>query len=276
MCQKPTSSNEVRDKKKPYDHSPCDGCYLNHIRVHRTSDGKLIKPKCKSYSCEKHGWMHAKRLQEAIQQKVESWQKVRFWTFTLTNRLSKTPEEHSKSLSKSWRYFVTELRRNKLLSERERNVSYIKVSESHKSGYLHYHVFFSEYIHYSKIKALWEYATSTVFDYLGKLGSVDVRGNLDAKTCSKYVTKYVVKQAKRKLKYANLYSCSGNEALFEKVEKTEHYAVYHIRLRKWVGLRDPRPCLDNSSKDRHKLSADELFEMSISEKMHPPDDAKQK
>lgn len=257
-------------EKSSYDHTPCEGCYLNHIRVYNTKTGQKVQPKCKSYKCEKHGWMQSEKLKEAIERRVKSWEKVRFWTFTLSSKYFKNEKEHSKALSHSWRYFVTELRRNKILNEKQRAVQYIRVSEPHKSGYFHFHVFFSQYIHFNSIRSIWEWATRTATKLEGKLGSVDVRGNINAKATAKYVAKYVVKTANNLIKGQNLYSCSGNEALFEKVEKTESYAVYHVKLDKWVGLRGMRPCLDINTKLHHKSSQEILLEMSLSEKMGAP------
>jgi len=212
--------------------------------------------------------MKENELKEAIERRVKSWEKVRFWTFTLTSKYFKNKDEHRKALSEIWRYFVTELRRNKILNEKQRNVQYIRVSEPHKSGYFHFHVFFSEYIHFNSIKQIWEWACNSATKLPGKLGSVDVRGNIKANTCAKYVVKYVVKTAHSMAKGQNLYSCSGNEALFEKVEKTESYAVYHVKLGKWVGLKDERPCLDINTKLHHKTSQEILLEMSMSEKFN--------
>lgn len=276
-AQKSTSSCGAGTKKQPYDHSPCDGCYLNYLTVYRTTDGKVHKPHCRSYSCEKHGWKHAKRLQEAIESVVSGWDKIRFWTFTLSSKLFNSKEEHSKTLSKIWRYFVTELRRNQILSPADQQVDYIRVSEVHKSGYIHFHCFFNRYIHFSKIYALWLRATEVVLERSDKISGCYVVGNRNAKTVAKYVSKYVTKLAKQKIKYANLYSTSGNVTLFGDPSPENAYAVYDSKRKTWLGLRSLRPLLVNNIEDRHTLLRNEaqlfrnilgsetIFEVSLSD-----------
>lgn len=257
MLEKPTNSCGAGTKKKPYDNSPCEGCYLNYLTVYNTRTGKSHKPHCKSYSCEKHGWKHAKRLQEAIEATVSEWDKIRFWTFTLSSKLFNAPEEHSKCLSKIWRYFVTELRRNKILSESDRKVDYIRVSEMHKSGYIHFHCFFNRYIHFSKIYALWLRATEVVLGRSDKVSGCYVVGNRNAKTVAKYVSKYVTKLAKQKIKYANLYSTSGNITLFGDPRPKDAYAVYDSKRKIWLGLRVPLPLLVSEIEHHHTILRNE-------------------
>lgn len=241
-------------KSIPYDNSPCSHCYLNNLEIYNTRTGKSYNPHCRSYTCEKHGWKHQNRLRDALIKELEKWDRIRFWTFSLSSRVAKSKEDHSKILSKIWRYFVTELRRNNVLSASEKQVKYIRISEAHKSGYIHFHACFDRYIHRSKIDALWKRATEVICKSNEHLSTSYVKGIKSVKNAAVYITKYVTKQANKRIKYSNLYSTSGKIVLFEKVVKEDAYAVYDKKRDLWLGLRDPRPLLVSNIKDHHNYS----------------------
>ena len=73
--------------------------------------------------------------------------------------------------------------------------------------------------------------------------------------------------SKERIKYSNLYSTSGNESLFEKVEKKDTFATYHLLTGKWTGLSVPKPCLEDNIELHHRFTNEVLFEMSIHEKL---------
>src|SRR5690606_19869811 len=114
MCENPPPPK--------YDNTPCDGCYLHNVRVIDKKTGEDWTPVCKSYKCEKHGWIHTKRLEQAPENYLKTFKHVRFWTFTLSSRNFDNPVTHARALSKVWRYFITEMRRSKLLTPAERNI----------------------------------------------------------------------------------------------------------------------------------------------------------
>ena len=238
---------------KKYDKSPCKGCYLNYLTVYNTRTGKSHKPICKSYKCEKHGWRHANRLRKALGAVLESWKNIAFWNFTLSNKVGESKEDHSKILSKIWRYFVTELRRNKLFSNRETETQYIRVTEMHKSGFIHFHAFFDRYIHHSKIIAIWRRATEVVTGRSEKLSGAYVVGNRRASAVTNYVVKYVTKQANLRIKYANLYSTSGTIILFDQTKAIDAYAVWDSKRKIWLGLRPPHHLLVAHIEHHHIL-----------------------
>lgn len=257
--------NPNKSKSSSYDNSPCDGCYLNNLTVYNTRTGKSFKPHCRSYTCVKHGWKHQNRLRDALIKELESWDRIRFWTFSLSSRVAETKEEHSKILSKIWRYFVTELRRNNVLSAYEKEVKYIRISEAHRSGYVHFHACFDRYIHRSKIDALWKRATEVICKSSEHLSTSFVKGIKSVRNAAYYITKYVTKQAHRKIKYSNLYSTCGKIVLFNKIRKEDAYAVYDSARDLWLGLHDPSPLLVDNSKHHHNLYSrnNQLFEIRL-------------
>lgn len=99
-----------------YDWTPCEGCYCNKITVFDVENGKSFKPICKSYKCEKHGWMQQKRLQKALEEHFSKFKYIRMWTFTMTNRVFVDDYQHYFTLTRVWKRFITELRRNKVFS----------------------------------------------------------------------------------------------------------------------------------------------------------------
>lgn len=265
MPNKLTSKCSSERSSPIYDNTPCEGCYLNYIYAFNSRNGDLYRPTCLSYTCKKHSWKKKAMLKEGILRIVKEWDRVRFWTFTVTNRFHESKVEHSKALQKIWHRFVTDLRRLKSLTDYERKVQYIKVSEPHKSGYLHFHAFFDRYISQYKIKRLWENACKAALQSNARLGSCFVVGERSPNQAAYYVVKYATKTAEAKVKGWNLYSCSGNIAVFEKRVKKEVYVVWDSKRRIWLGLREPRPLLVNNSKHHHRFHEGkrELFRKMI-------------
>ena len=231
----------VDKSKKPYDWTPCDGCYSNHIMAYNTTTGEYFRPVCKSYKCEKHGWRHAKRLEEALKKYFGNFTNIRLWTFTLSSRIANDKETHAKILSKCWRYFITEVRRSRILNKNERNIQYVKVAEPHKSGYFHYHILVDQYIAFNKMLVLWESAIESVLKIRGKYGHVNVKGSKTANSAAKYVAKYVVKSAKYGMKHMKLWTKSARVSIFETKESPYVYAVYHELTKVWKGLVPEKP-----------------------------------
>ncbi len=194
----------------------CKTCFSSKIALLNHKTGKVIKPHCKTYDCPDHGWKKANDLAKGIEKWLRTFTQVRMMTFTAKKTKGMSNEDFNERFTKSWHLFVTTLRRNKLFRDNERNVQYIKVYEFHKSGTLHAHVLMSEYIHWSKLQAVWQNSLWTYFGGEGKLGNVNARGTRTPKKASLYVAKYVTKMAIENMGKIRAWSKSGKVAIFAK------------------------------------------------------------
>lgn len=210
--------------------------------------------------------MHQKRLEKALSKYLESFANIRLWTFTLSNKVATDPVEHAKTLSKCWKYFITEARRSNLLTVSERQFQYVKFSEPHQSGYFHYHAFFDRYIHWYKIKALWRSAVETVTGAQTDVGHCHVSGRdarghgkkrapRDAARAAKYVAKYVVKSSKKAHAHMKLWTKSSRVALFEPKVSSGDYIIHHELSNIWVGLRESTALTCSHFDHLHKNAA---------------------
>lgn len=242
MCKNPSSDPASGSSSKaPYDWTPCKGCYLEKVRVYNIDTGESFRPVCKSYRCQKHGWMHQKRLETAIATLLKSWPVVRMWTFTLSSKVAETSEDHARILSQCWRYFITELRRNRLLSKKEQATQYVRFAEPHRSGFFHLHVLVNNYIHWVKVQALWVHACETVTGRQDKIAHCNVRGSKSVAGASKYVAKYVTKSAQLAPKNMKLWTRSSRIAIFKKSVRIHEYVVHHELTGIWFGVFDGSP-----------------------------------
>lgn len=97
-------------------------------------------------------------------------------------------------MRKAWRIFTKELRRNKALTEKQRNVQYVKVVELHKSGYVHFHALFTQYAPIAIISAIWDNACKQVLKTNAHVATAYVRGHKHNHTqAANYVTKSVAR-----------------------------------------------------------------------------------
>lgn len=188
-------------------------------------NGEMFQPHCKSYTCPTHGWKRRKDLEKGIAKWLKQFDYTRLITFTAKFVCTSNIQEHNRKFQRAWHRFITELRRNKMLSKREQNVQYIKVYEYHKSGALHIHALFSEFIHWSKVQALWQYSLERTVGGSGKLGNVNMKGQKNAEKGAKYVAKYVVKMAHDRRSRIRAWSKSGNVALFKKRKSTGEWIM---------------------------------------------------
>lgn len=203
-----------------------EGCYLHNCRMYNVENGHRIFPHCKKYSCPLHGWKKAKDLRKYLTEYLENFESIRFWTFTLSSKSFKSPEDHYRVLSSAWRYFVTYLRRDKHLTVPEQKVQYVKVCDIHKSGYFHFHGFFDRFIHVSKIYVLWNSAIRAASGSDEMAGYCYVKHKLNAKKAASYVTKYVVKSSKFFSFRLRYYSKSGKVKLFPMKTSSGKYAFF--------------------------------------------------
>lgn len=190
---------------------------------------------CKSYSCPYCGPIKRTYLRKGILKVLNQWDKVRFWTFTLSSKIG-DKTIHLSILREAWRLMVDWLRKN------HPNFLYIKIFEEHKSGYTHIHCFFNQYLRWSTIQGLWQHYLDTaiqkspfVIDRLEKVGHCNVKGNFNARVGAAYVTKYVVKTAHNKSRiFRNIYSKSKIIIFFKKynckkIDYEVHIWVSHNR-----------------------------------------------
>lgn len=165
----------------------------NGFTIHNTRTGESFEANCNQYKCPDCGPIKIWRLKKHLVKYFQSWHRIRFWTFTMTSKMSKNEKEHYRQLAKAWYYFTTYLRRTKSLNKSQCGFSYVKVIEMHKSGYIHFHVCVDQYLPYEVVQNIWENACRKVLDCDGHVAQAYVKGNLDAKTSGFYITKYISK-----------------------------------------------------------------------------------
>jgi hypothetical protein len=199
------------------------GCYLQGHYLYNSSDQRIMPLHCNRYSCSLHGWKKKARLQKAIEIELRKFKNIRFWTFTLSSASFDSPEEHYRVLAKAWRKFLTECRRNSILTNFEQKFQYVKVIDSHKSGFLHFHGFFDRYISIYKIYAIWTAAVHWASKSTAVGSSCWVKSLGSAKIASNYVAKYVTKSAAEILFRLNYYSKSQHIVLFPKMNSNQNW-----------------------------------------------------
>jgi hypothetical protein len=157
--------------------------------------GELIPASCNTYRCEHCGWRKKNRLAKALQAYFKQFKIIRFWTFTFQSKIFDLSDETNqlKIASECWRRFVNNLRRSKKLSKHQQKVQYVKVTELHKTGVPHFHVFFDRWIPRAIIQEIWEHSIRSKIDYKEKTGNSFVEGIKNAKAAAEYVCKYMMK-----------------------------------------------------------------------------------
>lgn len=218
-------------------------CYCSNLICYDVDSGKRFPLKCRSYTCSEHGKYNRGRLRNALEKYLKSWSQIRFWTFTLSSATYSDPHEHVRDLQKVWRYFTTELRRNRICTKSEKNTQYIKFCEPHKSGYFHFHAVFDRYVPWSKIYSLWQAAVSNVTGLDGDRGGCHVKGINNAKNTSYYIVKYVTKSAGLMPKGGRIWSKSSRIALFPKKKTNRTFVIYNTATDEWIGATNPPPSL---------------------------------
>lgn len=224
------------------------------------ASGLIIPSHCKAYICTECGPKKLKSLYLKIKDKLTTWRVVRFWTFTLTNRFHKNKEAHYEALREVWRRWLTYMRRNKSLRESTRKFSFIKVIEMHKSGYIHLHVFVSEYIPQNIAQTCWETCCEEVLGSKGHLGQTYVKVIDNAKTGAKYVVKYVMKIVSELDSTFRKYSKSNDIILFPK----------KITVNEWFFIRSAQISLDDTEDEVLEISPLLVVEKHNFTKIEPP------
>lgn len=164
--------------------------------------GDVVAARCNTYACESCGPRKARRLGRAIADWVETHCTggASFWTFTLTNRFSRSVDEHRRQMAKAWHYLWREIRRTLLLSPKQRGAQYISVVEAHQSGFVHRHALVDVYLPQRLLQAIWESACRHalgVEDPKAHVGFCFVRFvPQGGRQVARYVAKYVTKSAR--------------------------------------------------------------------------------
>lgn len=182
---------------------------------------------------------------------MKDWDYIRMWTFTLSSRISPDIGEHLHLLNKVWRYFITELRRNKLFTKGEQQTQFVRVIEPHISGYFHYHCFFDRYVRHSQVLAAWYYAVNIVTGFPGISGGCHVKARYGHKLAASYVTKYVTKSCHEMTYGARIWSKSARVAIFLKRKNNGQFVVYNTVTDEWLGCRGYYPLLESSIAQLH-------------------------
>jgi len=180
------------------------------------ASGLIIPAHCKAYACSQCGPKKIRSLFFAIKKQLEKWELVRFWTFTLTNRIFESKEKHYEALREIWRRWINNIRRSKLLRAKTKSFAFVKVVEMHKSGFLHLHVFLSEFLPQTVAQTLWETCCQEVTGHQGHLGQTYVKGHRSARQGAWYVCKYVMKLIHLLEMTFRKYSKSNDIILFPK------------------------------------------------------------
>ena len=133
---------------------------------------------CKRWKCPYCGPRQAWYYQQRISEKAIEFKLDRFMTLTLDPRNIKgDPYKH---LNESWRKLREAFRR-----KFGKSISYIAVTEAHKSGIPHKHILIDHYINQKWLSTKW--------DRLGGGRMVDIRKIKDIKNMARYVGKYLTK-----------------------------------------------------------------------------------
>lgn len=133
---------------------------------------------CKRWSCTYCGPRRAWMYQQLIAERAIDFKLDRFMTLTLDpKKIKGDPYKH---LNESWRKLREAFRR-----KFGKSVSYIAITEEHKSGIPHKHILVDHYIHQKWLSSKW--------DKLGGGRMVDIRKIKDIQNMARYVGKYLTK-----------------------------------------------------------------------------------
>lgn len=187
----PAEQNFLLDKSTG---EVCECVRAKSVRLVSHVTGKVHFVRCKTYKCTSCGTAKKIKIQQKLQEFLDTCDYVRMWTFTISSKFSSL-EENAKLWSVAWRRFVTELRRCDELNAVQKKVSYFRVAEIHKSGYIHYHVCLNKFLPVGIIRALWRKCVAYALGYYPQnaFANVNIKLITESKTAAKYVSKYLEK-----------------------------------------------------------------------------------
>lgn len=172
----------------------CNCVRAKNIRLVSHVSGKVHFVRCKTYKCGSCGTAKKIKIQQKLQEFLDTCDYIRMWTFTISSKFSSL-EENAKLWSVAWRRFVTELRRCDELNIVQKRVSYFRVAEIHKSGFIHYHVCLNKFLPVQVVRALWRRCVAYALGYYPQnaFANVNIKLITESKTAAKYVSKYLEK-----------------------------------------------------------------------------------
>lgn len=207
----------------------CLGLYI----VNKKS-GEMFPASCKTYSCTHCGEKQKQRLFKFLYKYVQTFEHVTMFTFTFRASLFEnyTQQEKVKLSSECWRRFLIYFKRNKNTTNKTKNFKYVKVTEFHLSGNVHYHAIIDRFFPLSVANYSFWQAINSVFHTTGKHGNIDMsRSSGNQKMCVKYLVKYVSKGAKlamSNLKYRR-WSKNGKGSIFPPKISNPDFVFYNGR-----------------------------------------------
>jgi len=177
-------------------------------------DGRSYELNCNSYSCRECGPRKVIKLRKALSQYLIRWDKIRFWTFTISSSDFDSQWDHLNVLREAWQRLVTYLHRSYAITRSQRNFNYVKVFEPHKSGFFHLHCFINVFLPWKVVNNIWESICKELLSTDGHCAGSYVKNCPNAKFAAYYVSKYVLKSAQEISYYFGRYSTSRNIKLF--------------------------------------------------------------
>jgi hypothetical protein len=211
------------------------------IKFLHTPTGRSCDIPCNKYSCPVCGKKKAKILYKAIHTWLMQFDKIRMWTLTLSGSVVQDNYEHYKILQECWRRFITEIRRNKYLSEKQRNIQYVRVAELHEGhhssnsevkniGKVHFHVFVTEYIEVKFVQSIWNHILQELTGQQCKVGNVNMMMIPNAEVAAHYVTNYVLKSAKLLEAKQKKWTKSGKVSIMTKRISSGEWMIINMSI----------------------------------------------
>jgi hypothetical protein len=202
--------------------NPAKGMYLRN-----TVDGRKLLLNCNKYQCPYCGKFKARKLYAGMLKYFKQFEYIRLWTLTLSSRFMSSKLEHYKILQETWRRFMIEVRRNKILTKSQRDIQYVRVSEYHdgkkgfyndvnNKGYIHFHILVTQYIPVAMCQSLLNHITYELTGIQEKIFNINMKGMQAHENAAHYVVKYVMKSAAMLSVHQKKWTKSGKISIFDK------------------------------------------------------------
>ena len=211
--------------------NPARGMYLRN-----TVDGRKLLLNCNKYQCPYCGKFKARKLYAGMLKYFKQFEYIRLWTLTLSSRFLSSKLEHYKILQETWRRFMIEIRRNKILSKSQRDIQYVRVSEYHdgkkgfyndvnNKGYIHFHILVTQYIPVALCQSLLNHITFELTGIQEKIFNINMKGMTAHENAAHYVVKYVMKSAAMLTCHQKKWTKSGKVSIFDKKVSTGEWKL---------------------------------------------------
>ena len=199
-------------------------CQTGCIELRKEENGittvKLIRSTCKSIHCKHCSHLKAQRYYNRAKAILEC-DNFRFLTLTSSSS-GKSIGSHLKSMLKSWKLFMKELKKF------YPRLQYIRVIERHKSGFIHFHACINSYIPQPQLLQIWRKYEVNGFAYI-----ISVPNERQSKYICKYITKqeYVQDETSK-----SLYDNSARIFQSSQVKITNSHKSEYYFYRKWLSF----------------------------------------